>query len=110
MAHAHNIVSAIPEVPITELRKPPPAEKLEEALGDAGQPRANRAVTVERPEGTPGSPENRSVLQSHVDFFDTDKDGIIYPWDTYKGDYLRPPLFAPPCLTPHGEVSGSYVY
>ena len=111
-------------------------ELLEDKLGDAGQPRANRAATVEKPEGNPNrckggrsckdrlslsslsrdyhhaqltapsadccrliatctdhvahirSPDNRTVLQQHVDFFDRNNDGIIYPSDTYVGDFL----------------------
>ncbi len=49
---AKDIVSCIPEVPITVMRPPPDADKLVDALYDAGQPRANRAPTVEKPEGT----------------------------------------------------------
>ena len=45
-------MSVIPEVPITVLRPPPNVDKLAEVLYDAGQPRANRAPTVEKPEGT----------------------------------------------------------
>ena len=47
-----DIVSVIPEVPITVLRPPPNVDKLVDVLYDAGQPRANRAPTVEKPEGT----------------------------------------------------------
>ena len=39
-------------------------------------PRANKAVSAEKPEGG-STASNRSVLQQHVDFWDTDHDGKL---------------------------------
>lgn len=44
-------------------------------IRDPGIPRATKAVTVEKPDGNMDSPDNRTVMQQHVDFFDFDKDG-----------------------------------
>ncbi|KAI8537720.1 hypothetical protein RHMOL_Rhmol09G0046800 [Rhododendron molle] len=34
-------------------------------------------------QGVDGKDQN--VLQKHVNFFDRDKDGVVYPWETFQG-------------------------
>lgn len=76
------IVTSIREVPITQQREP--AVYLEKKVKNPGLPRANCCPTVDIPDGG-DNPSQRTVLQQHCDFWDEDKDGIIYPMDTYRG-------------------------
>ncbi|TFK56892.1 caleosin domain-containing protein, partial [Heliocybe sulcata] len=57
-----------------------------------GVARPNQAATRAHPEGTTGDAYNRehskeSVLQQHCNFFDRDRDGVIWPTDTFRGFY-----------------------
>ncbi|KAM4057041.1 caleosin related protein [Hirsutella rhossiliensis] len=86
------VVTSIPEVPITVQRKPfvQPDDKVR--LPHAGTARASLAATYERPDGTAQGGwaerhQNQTVLQQHVEFFDQDRDGVIWPVDTFKGFY-----------------------
>jgi hypothetical protein len=71
------IVTAIPEAPITQ-RFPVP-EDLDQIIPHPGVPRANNTPTVDYPNGLSESDQmkkflggtGRTVLQQHVDFFDT---------------------------------------
>jgi len=69
------------EVPATLDRKAPTNLK---DLGNAGLPRACIAASREHPNGTSGKKSNKTILQQHVEYFDTDSDGVIGPLDTLK--------------------------
>ncbi|GBG78537.1 hypothetical protein CBR_g27762 [Chara braunii] len=76
--------SATSAAPVT-LRRPVPVD-LDKYVEKPHLPRALAAVTMETPTGTPGHDhQNLTVLQQHAAFFDRNKDGLVYPWETYAG-------------------------
>ncbi|WVY94243.1 hypothetical protein V8G54_033331 [Vigna mungo] len=68
------------KAPVTAQRKVP--EDLDTKL-----PKPSLiAPDTENVDGTWGYKHNdMSVLQQHVSFFDLNNDGVVYPWETYKG-------------------------
>jgi hypothetical protein len=82
-------LTSIPQQPQTEDRKPFITGQ-NDVLTTAGTARATIAVSRESPNGTiennyTAKHQNEVVLQQHCEYFDRDRDGIIWPQDTYIG-------------------------
>ncbi|OAA40413.1 caleosin domain containing protein [Beauveria brongniartii RCEF 3172] len=89
-ASSESVVTSLPSVPVTVERRPFIEADDDERLPHPGTARANAAPSYEQPHGTTidnwsEQHKNSTVLQQHLDFFDRDKDGIIWPFDTYIG-------------------------
>ncbi|KAI1254998.1 hypothetical protein MGN70_003061 [Eutypa lata] len=86
----HSVVTSTPDVPVTREREPFIQPEDDQRLPHTGTARANVAATYEKPRGTTEDGwakqhEDKTVLQQHCEFFDTDHDGVIWPWDTFTG-------------------------
>ncbi|KLU91837.1 hypothetical protein MAPG_10786 [Magnaporthiopsis poae ATCC 64411] len=84
--------SSVPDVPVTVIRKPFVQDEDDERLPQAGVARANIAASYQNPRGTVEDDwaqkhSHQTVLQQHCDFFDRDRDGVIWPSDTFVGFY-----------------------
>jgi len=96
--------TSIPEAAVTEERKPfefstgvlplvsgaAHDEDANRTMWNLGMPRANGAETPTHPEGTTkdgwaARHKNKTVLQQHCEFFDPDRDGVIWPLDVFMG-------------------------
>jgi peroxygenase len=77
-------VATLPEQPVTEQYQPP--YDLHKIIPNPGSPRAYNIPDRFHPEEDGADPRvKQTVLQQHVEFFDYDKDGVIWPWDTARG-------------------------
>ncbi|KAL7802160.1 Caleosin related domain-containing protein [Trichoderma aethiopicum] len=89
-SRSDGVTSYIQQVPVTVQRKPFLQPEDDVRLPHTGTARANVAATYEQPQGSQAGNwakehRNQTVLQQHCDYFDQDKDGIIWPLDTYRG-------------------------
>ncbi|RPA85679.1 Caleosin-domain-containing protein [Ascobolus immersus RN42] len=88
----NNRIVSVDTMPITVERTPfiPTKDQLR-AVGNFGTARANVAPSADTPQGTPDNfkldprRSHQTVMQQHIDFFDPDQDGIIWPLDTFRG-------------------------
>lgn len=64
-------------------------------LTDPERPRDNIVPSKERPQGHYATPRGRTPLQQHLDFFDVNKDGRIFPYETFFALYVLKPAWEP---------------
>jgi hypothetical protein len=81
--------TSVPTVPVTQQR-PLHIPSKDSPLADPSVARANAAATADAPDGTTEDDHaarhaDQTVLQQHCAYWDKDADGIIWPWDTYRG-------------------------
>ncbi|ERF77156.1 hypothetical protein EPUS_08460 [Endocarpon pusillum Z07020] len=86
----YGFTRTISEVLVTQQRLPFVPDATKTRLEHAGTARANVAASAEHPDGTKEDDwaarhQHQTVLQQHVDFFDPDRDGVIWPLDTLIG-------------------------
>ncbi|KAJ4395083.1 hypothetical protein N0V91_011082 [Didymella pomorum] len=84
-------VRTVNHVPITSRQRPWVAPK-NSPLKEPGLARANIAATHDKPDGTTEGDwakrhRHQTVLQQHCEYFDRDRDGILWPSDTFVGFY-----------------------
>ncbi|RYO95012.1 hypothetical protein DL764_007754 [Monosporascus ibericus] len=118
-----DVVTSIPEVPVTQKRVPFVAPADDDRLPHMGVARANVAATYQKPEGTTEDiwaerHKDQTVLQQHCDFFDSLGFGIILSWvamlvihinfsyPTVPG-YLPDPFFRVFINNIHKDIHGS---
>ncbi|KAH8725505.1 Caleosin related protein-domain-containing protein [Phaeosphaeriaceae sp. PMI808] len=89
MTLEHVTVRSIYPARVTEQRRPYIAPRGSRLL-NPGTARVNIAPSAESPYGTlahgwAAQHAHQTVLQQHCDFFDQDRDGVIWPYDTFVG-------------------------
>lgn len=79
------IVTSLPKAPATKSFDIP--HNLDSIIRNPGVARADVAQSAEHPHGSPEGKRDLSVMQQHIEFFDLNKDGVIWPYETFLGFY-----------------------